>query len=146
MPPRLLDLFCGAGGCGVGYNRAGFDVTGVDREPHPDNPHPVIVADALEVLGDLEFLADFDVVHASPPCQAHTTMSNRHRGKGGAADEWPELIGPVRTALELWGGVYVIENAPWMTDFRDIAEAVPPAYTEFIGAQLLDLLESHHAA
>lgn len=30
MKPRLLDLFCGAGGCSVGYHRAGFDVTGVD--------------------------------------------------------------------------------------------------------------------
>ena len=30
MEPRLLDLFCGAGGCSVGYSRAGFDVVGVD--------------------------------------------------------------------------------------------------------------------
>jgi hypothetical protein len=28
-----------------------------------------------------------------------------------------------------------------MTDFRDIAEAVPPHYTEYIGAQILDQLE-----
>lgn len=26
--PRLLDLFCGAGGAAVGYRRAGFDVVG----------------------------------------------------------------------------------------------------------------------
>ena len=30
LKPRLLDLFCGAGGAAVGYDRAGFDVTGVD--------------------------------------------------------------------------------------------------------------------
>lgn len=30
MKPRLLDLFCGAGGCSVGYHRAGFEVVGVD--------------------------------------------------------------------------------------------------------------------
>lgn len=24
----------------------------------------------------------------------------------------------------------------WMTDFRDVAEAVPPAYTEYLGEQL----------
>lgn len=28
--PRLLDLFCCAGGAGTGYHRAGFDVVGVD--------------------------------------------------------------------------------------------------------------------
>jgi DNA (cytosine-5)-methyltransferase 1 len=28
--PRLLDLFCGAGGAAMGYHRAGFDVVGVD--------------------------------------------------------------------------------------------------------------------
>jgi DNA (cytosine-5)-methyltransferase 1 len=28
--PKLLDLFCCAGGAGVGYDRAGFDVTGVE--------------------------------------------------------------------------------------------------------------------
>jgi DNA (cytosine-5)-methyltransferase 1 len=31
VKPRLLDLFCGAGGCSVGYHRAGFDVVGVDH-------------------------------------------------------------------------------------------------------------------
>ena len=28
--PRLLDLFCGAGGAAMGYHRAGFEVIGVD--------------------------------------------------------------------------------------------------------------------
>lgn len=27
---RCLDLFCGAGGAGEGYRRAGFDVTGAE--------------------------------------------------------------------------------------------------------------------
>lgn len=33
--PRLLDLFCGAGGCAKGYQRAGFYVVGVDKELQP---------------------------------------------------------------------------------------------------------------
>jgi len=34
--PRLLDLFCGAGGASKGYQRAGFYVVGVDikQQPH----------------------------------------------------------------------------------------------------------------
>ena len=110
--PRLLDLFCGAGGCGVGYARAGFVVTGVDIVAHPTCPHPVIVADALEVLRDRSFLAGFDVIHASPPCQAHTNASNRWRGRGGKADSHPDLIGPVRERLVAFGAPYVIENVP----------------------------------
>jgi DNA (cytosine-5)-methyltransferase 1 len=45
--PRLLDLFCCAGGAGAGYAHAGFAVTGVDVVKHTNNPHPVLVADAL---------------------------------------------------------------------------------------------------
>jgi DNA (cytosine-5)-methyltransferase 1 len=108
--PRLLDLFCGAGGCGVGYQRAGFDVVGVDKEAHPSSPHLVMVADALEVLDDWGFCSTFDVIHASPPCQAHTNASNRWRGAGGKADSHPDLVGPVRAALRVIGKPYVIEN------------------------------------
>lgn len=109
MKPRLLDLFCGAGGCSVGYSRAGFDVTGVDIDDHPSYPFRLIVGDALEVLSDTKFLGTFDVIHASPPCQAFTAY--RRRG-GGVGEGYPDLIAPVRERLREWGGTYVIENVP----------------------------------
>jgi len=118
MRPRLLDLFCGAGGCSVGYHRAGFDVIGVDIEPHPDYPYELEVADAFEALADIDYLSGFDVVHASPPCQGYTTMSNRHRGNGGAADGWQRQITQTIDALRHWhseydyGGTWVVENVP----------------------------------
>ena len=31
MRPRLLDLFCGAGGAAMGYHRAGFEVARLAR-------------------------------------------------------------------------------------------------------------------
>ena len=102
---RVLDLYCGAGGAGVGYSRAGHEVVGVDIDPQPDYPFPMCVADAL--AGDPERIAAlFDAVHASPPCQAYTTMSNRNRG------DWPDLIAPTRELLEATGLPYVIENVP----------------------------------
>ena len=79
-PMRLLDLFCGAGGAAVGYHRAGFEVVGVDIAAQKNYPFEFHQADALEFPLD-----GFDVIHASPPCQAFTAMSNRWRGKGGVA-------------------------------------------------------------
>lgn len=105
--PRLLDLFSGAGGAGEGYRRAGFDVVGVDIEKHDYPCGEFVVADAMAVLNTPELLAEFDVIHASPPCQGYTTMSAKHPK---AQAEWPKLIPPVREALQAWGGIYVIEN------------------------------------
>jgi Site-specific DNA methylase len=105
---KLLDLFCCQGGAGEGYRRAGFDILGVDINPQPNNPHPFIQADALEFARERGH--EFDVWHGSPPCQAYTTMSNRHRGQGGKADSWPKLIEPLRELAIASGKPYVIEN------------------------------------
>lgn len=212
---RLLDLFCGAGGAAMGYHRAGFEVVGVDVAPQPHYPFEFHQGDAMTWPLD-----GFDVIHASPPCQAHTTMSNRHRGQGGRADTHVDLIAATRERLA--GHLYVIENVPgarrhlhhpvvltggmfglgverprlfesnvallaparakvsdpigvygkapdgrrlftradgsiqraaasvpeagramgidWMT-WRELAEAIPPAYTEHIGRQLISYVE-----
>lgn len=209
--PRLLDLFCGAGGCSVGYHRAGFDVTGVDIEPHDDYPFEFVLADAVEIAQDTAYLDTFDAVHASPPCPRYSIATPDE-----TRDDHPDLVPVMRDLLTTWGGVWVIENVPgapmpdallicgkamglpwlqrhrlfesnaplmspgcacdhrgtisvfghsgedrrggvmrkhvaldvikqamgidWMTRREDIADAIPPAYTEHIGAQLLEHL------
>ena len=90
---RLLDLFCCAGGAGVGYSRAGFEVVGVDIEEQPRYPFSFLKADALGL--DRKFVAQFDAVHASPPCQSYSDLAKRN----GNADSWPRLIEPVREML-----------------------------------------------
>lgn len=104
LKPRLLDLFCCAGGAGVGYSRAGFEVLGVDLNPQPRYPLPFIQSDATKL--DPKFIASFDAIHASPPCQSYSDLAKRN----GNADAWPRLIDPVRAMLAASGLPYVIEN------------------------------------
>ena len=197
MKPRLLDLFCGAGGAAVGYHRAGFDVAGVDHRPQPHYPFEFVQEDALEFLRyfNLRDLDEFDVIHASPPCQ-HYSGATAWRGD---RNSHPDLIQPTRNLLVATGLPYVIENVPdarrhlhdpfmlcgsqfglavrrhryfeapwwpfqmmspcrhdgqlpfehkgerayanamrcdWMTSV-EAREAIPPAYTELVGTQLL---------
>jgi DNA (cytosine-5)-methyltransferase 1 len=117
--PRLLDLFCGAGGASAGYERAGFDVVGIDIEPQPSYPFEFHQADALEVLDALcgvrqQFghMTWHDAVHASPPCQFRTAYKRRP----GHVAPSPNLIPAVRGYLDRLGLPYVIENVEQARD------------------------------
>ena len=103
---RALDLFCGAGGASMGLHRAGFDVVGVDlnikRAKH--YPFTFICGDALRAPVDLKA---FDLIWASPPCQAYTCVWN---GKPEMRDRYPRLIEPVREMLVAAGVPFVMEN------------------------------------
>jgi DNA (cytosine-5)-methyltransferase 1 len=107
--PRLLDLFCGAGGAAAGYVRGGFDVTGVDVAPQPryllSGASRFVRADALEYLASHG--REYDAVHASPPCQ-HYTAVNRTGKLAGKT--YPDLVGPTREALLSIARPWVIEN------------------------------------
>lgn len=112
MRPRLLDLFCGAGGAAVGYHRAGFDIVGCDNQPQPHYPFEYHHADVFEFLSGwgLDYVRDdFDAVHASPPCQAYSRGNNMWRGRL-PADRHPDLAGATRARLAATGLPYVIEN------------------------------------
>jgi hypothetical protein len=114
MKPRLLDLFCCAGGAGVGYSRAGFDVVGVDLYPQPDYPFEFIQADAMQFAS--MFGESFDAIHASPPCQASSALT-KGTNKGR---EYLNLIPETRAMLESLGLPYVIENVQGSDLRRDL--------------------------
>jgi DNA (cytosine-5)-methyltransferase 1 len=99
-----LDLFCGAGGAAMGYSRAGFDVTGVDITPMPRYPFTFIQADAM-VFPDTADLSGFDAVHASPPCQDHSSTKD-FGGDHGTG--W--MLMATRGKLAALGKPWVIEN------------------------------------
>jgi DNA (cytosine-5)-methyltransferase 1 len=105
--PKLLDLFCKAGGAAMGYHRAGFEVIGVDIEPQPNYPFEFHQADALHFLA--EHWREFVAAHASCPCQFYSGMS---ACRPGLAQEYPDLIAATRGLLDLTGLPYVMENVP----------------------------------
>lgn len=102
--PRLLDLFCCAGGCTKGYQQAGFYVVGVDIKPQPRYcGDEFIQGDALEIVQAIGW--QFQAIHASPPCQFYSEATpTQYR------DNHPDLIAPTRAALEATGKPFVIEN------------------------------------
>lgn len=105
--PKLLDLFCGEGGAGMGYHRAGFDVFGVDLDPARLARYPFhyVQADAIEFV--LAQGHRFDVIHASPTCTGYS------RGTAAIPDRferYDRLIAATREALVEVGRPYVIEN------------------------------------
>jgi DNA (cytosine-5)-methyltransferase 1 len=97
VKPRLLDLYCKAGGAGKGYADAGFEVVGVDIAPQPNYPFEFVQIDALAAIRD--WLLDatdpyrVDVIHDSP-----------------------NLIPVTRALLEATGLPYVIENVEGARD------------------------------
>lgn len=108
--PVLFDFFCGAGGCGVGYSRAGFEVIGVDIKPQPRYPFEFHQGDAVEFLRELRETGELfgrtpDVIHASPPCQGYANVTLWR----GRHDDHPRLISTVRELVPD-GMRYVMEN------------------------------------
>lgn len=103
---KMLDLFCKAGGAAMGYRmafRPDVEIVGVDIEPQKRYPFTFIQADAMTFD-----LAGFDFVHASPPCQRHSSMTKRW----GRSGDHPDLIAATRERLMASGAPYVIENVP----------------------------------
>jgi DNA (cytosine-5)-methyltransferase 1 len=96
---KALDLFCCAGGAGMGLYGAGFDVLGVDIQPQPHYPFPFVQADAMTFD-----LTGFDFIWASPPCQRYTLCQRIND------NEHPDLIAPLRKRLKASGAAWVIEN------------------------------------
>lgn len=88
----------------MGYSRAGFEVVGVDIAPQRHYPFEFHQGDAIEFAK--EHAHEFDVIHASPPCQVHSAL------RAMAGPHRRDLIPQTREVLVASGLPYVIENVP----------------------------------
>lgn len=112
---RVLDLFCGGGGAAEGYARLGWEVVGVDIDPQPCFPYEFHQADAMSILSPSmqPFLRkDYDLIHASPPCQPYSkaVTSSSSKWNDTLGKDEPALIDPLRALLQQSGLPWVIEN------------------------------------
>jgi len=106
--PRLLDLYCGAGGSARGYQEAGFYVVGVDIEDQPNYAGDEFYQGDALTLGRALLFESWDLVHASPPCQAYSTQGRSSRW--GTPPSSPPLIADTQAMLDDFPYPFVIEN------------------------------------
>jgi DNA (cytosine-5)-methyltransferase 1 len=106
MGVRVLDLYCGAGGAAKGFDVDGNTIVGVDIAPQPNYPYEFIQADACDFPLD-----GFDIVHASPPCQGHTTMRGLHL----RYDTADMLVHTIRRLRESSVPTWSVENVMGVT-------------------------------
>jgi DNA (cytosine-5)-methyltransferase 1 len=112
--PLIADFYCGAGGAGAGYERAGFRVVGIDVKPQPHFPFEFIEHDAIELMdswlaGENNYgleLGDFAAWTGSPPCDDFTKARRMTGIDHGTA--W--LLPATRERFEKSGLPWVIEN------------------------------------
>lgn len=195
---------------------AGFEVTGVDINDQKSYPFTFIQDDAISYVK--EHGHKYDVIHSSPPCQAHTSLtSGTNAGKkvyDDLIDKTREVIkdhdyyiienvagAPIRQDLLLCGEMFDLRvirhryfecsfpvskikhpqhktrvndwrhgirhegyylpvygtgggrgtkkewqdamEMPWAKYKKEIAQAIPPAYTKYIGDELLLYMEKN---
>jgi DNA (cytosine-5)-methyltransferase 1 len=111
IKPKLLDLYCKAGGSSMGYYRAGFEVTGVDIQNQRKYPFVFIKSDVREVLRDHKFLKSFDAIAASPPCQLFSQTKHLRDSQGKDTNKI-NMIPETIEGLMMSGKPWIVENVP----------------------------------
>jgi DNA (cytosine-5)-methyltransferase 1 len=105
---RVLDLFAGAGGLSLGFEAAGFSVTGYEMDPdccltYNSNLQGICIQAMLDTETEYD---DFDVVIGGPPCQPFS-VAGRQQGKSDTRNGFPAFIAAVE---KIRPKVFVAEN------------------------------------
>ena len=127
---KIVDLFCGCGGFGLGAKLAGFDVTvAVDidktlQSAYSRNfPRTKVVTGDLSTMGSKEWAAllgdqKIEGVIGGPPCQGYSRM-----GKGDLNDPRRSLLGHFfRTVNIISPKFFLMENVEGLLDEKNSKE------------------------
>ncbi len=99
----------------MGYHMAGFEVTGVDNEHQPSYPFNFYQFDLTKITDKqiTNISRNFDAIAGSPPCKGFSVATpEKYRGN----------------------------HANLIPKFREIARTIPPAYTFYLGRQLMEMI------
>jgi len=119
---KILDLFCSAGGASMGYynyfhsNNISCSITGIDIMNQKHYPFSFVLGDVQNISFD--FLSQFDIVHASPPCQKYSRTNAIFKNN---PLERVDLLPFTLDLLQSFSGISIIENiegAPLRPDFK----------------------------
>ena len=125
---RLLDLYCGAGMASDGYVDAGMTVVGVDLAPQPNYPYEFMQQDALTIL-QTDYPEEFDIIHASPPCQAHTRAKHLREAQGNRAKVGDLLTPTLGLLRQRWQHkAWIVENVPGSPGMDDAVTVCGSAF------------------
>ena len=118
--PKVLDLFCGAGGLSLGFHQAGYRVVaGVDynakaietyKKSFVDFYSPATLAlDEPVSMDVVDRVGNFDLIVGGPPCQLFSTI--RRKAGGDVDDPRAKLIDEyIEIIREYQPKAFVIEN------------------------------------
>ena len=129
---KILDMYCGGGGASYGIHQAGHEVEGVDIncDLAKEYPFRMYCTDAIIYL--MAHYNEYDAFHASPPCQHYSQATKQWINLG---NEYPDLVGITRTALESTNKPFVIENvvgAPIRKDLLLCGQMFDDGSQEFV--------------
>jgi len=107
-PERVLDLFAGCGGLGLGFEAAGFDTLGYEMNPdccatYNANLHGICTEAFL--TAETEF-PEADIVIGGPPCQPFS-VGGHQLGLEDVRDGFPSFIAAVE---QLEPSIWMFEN------------------------------------
>lgn len=123
MTFTVCDLYACEGGAAEGYRQAGATlIIGVDHKQRSRYPFGFLLHDVLRL--DVRFLRQFDLIHASPPCQFGTALNSdkaRHLN----------LIPATRRLLDAAGVPYVMENVEAVARAGHLIEPIALTGTMF---------------
>jgi DNA (cytosine-5)-methyltransferase 1 len=130
VKPKVIDLFCGCGGFGLGAKLAGFDVThalDIDATLHSSYeinfPKTAVITADIGKINESDWVkliqdSPIDGVIGGPPCQGYSRI-----GKANIDDPRRSLISDFFRNIDIIRPIFfIMENVEGLLDKKNIVE------------------------